>query len=75
MRIQVEITNPQLLPPKKRCAVAISLDDVYADISLRFAPECKKTELKDLSEYKGIVKYAFAKLEKNKYTGQVKMKF
>lgn len=73
-RIQVEITNPKLLLPEKRYAVAISLDDIYADISLRFAPECNKTEPDELSKYEGIVKYAFAKLEKSEYTGQVKMK-
>ena len=72
-RIQVEVSNKELLEPAKNYVVILKLDDIYDDISVRLAPEYKEIEAEIFDKYEGIKDWAYTKLQKSEFAGQLKM--
>lgn len=72
-RIQVEIINKTLLDPAKNYVVALNLDNIYNDISVRLAPEFNDISTEVFGKYRGINNWVCTKLQKSEYAGQLKM--
>lgn len=72
-RIQVEVTNKELLAPSKNYVVILKLDDVYDDISVRLAPEYKEIETEIFEKYDGIKDWVYTKLQISDFAGQLHM--
>lgn len=72
-RLQVEITNTELLDENKEYRVILSLEKVYEDIALRLAPEFDKVETKLINQYAGIRKFVSSKIQKSEYAGEMEM--
>lgn len=72
-RLQVEVTNKELLEPAKNYVVILKLDDVYDDISVRLAPEYEEIETEIFEKYDGIKDWAYKKLQTSEFAGQLHM--
>ena len=72
-RIQVEITNQKLLDPAKNYVIALKLDDIYEDISIRLAPEYGEITEEEFDKYDGIKEWTKTKLQKSEFAGQLRM--
>lgn len=72
-RIQVEITNTKLLDTAKSYVVALKLDNIYEDLLVRLAPELGEINADFFDEYDGIRDWAYTKLQKSDFSGQLKM--
>lgn len=72
-RLQVEITNKEILDSEKAYAVGLKLDDIYDEMSVRLAPEYGEIQPNLFDNYAGIKNWAYAKLQKSAYAGQLKM--
>lgn len=72
-RIQVEITNSELLDKYKKYTVAINLEKVYEDLSIRLAPEFDNVAHDLFNKYEGIRKWASSKIQKSDYAGEMEM--
>ena len=72
-RIQVDITNKDLLEPAKNYVVILKLDGVYDDISVHLAPEYKEIKTEIFEKYDGIKDWAYTKLQTSEFAGQLHM--
>lgn len=72
-RIQVEIINDKLLDASKQYVVLLDLNDVFQDISVRFAPEFEEITDNLLEANKGLKTWTLAKIQKSEFSGQIKM--
>ena len=71
-RIQVEI-NDRKLEKGKKYKVAISLESVYNDLSIRLAPEFGTVSPEIFTKYEGIREWTSAKIRPSDYAGQMHM--
>ena len=71
-RIQVEIADG-VLEEGKSYKVAISLESVYNDLSIRLAPEFGNVPPEIFTNYDGIREWASAKIRPSDYAGQMHM--
>ena len=71
-RVQIEV-NSELINPNKNYVVALNFEKIFDNISLCLAPEFASLDSKLFDEYKGLQNWAFSRLKKSEYVGQLNM--
>lgn len=69
-RIQVRIKNKQSVD-KKFCKVALDIDSIVGDLTIRLAPEYDSEF--EWEKYDGLKKWALMRIEKSAYMGEINM--
>ena len=72
-RVQVEITDKNLIEKGKNYVVVINLKDILPDISVRLGPEQENETDEIINSYDGIREWVNSKLLKSDFDGQIKM--
>lgn len=72
-RLQIEITNKQLLNKNKSYVVTIDLESIVDKLNIRLAPEFEGKPDELFEKYSGLKKWAFSKLQDSDYAGQLDM--
>lgn len=73
-RLQVEVTNQSLLKPGKNYVISLNIEPVFNDLSIRLAPEFGQISVELFEKYPDIKAWAYSKLKKSEFAGQVKMR-
>lgn len=72
-RVQVEITNKQLIDSQNNYIVLLSIEPILDDITITLAPEYETTHTQELLTYQGITKYLLKQIHQSDYAGQIEM--